>query len=175
MSAMRQVSKEQRRYPEVLKDVLMNLCMILEKRMAKKQVCCQRLAFSINYEDNTSWGKKLGCEHAIQDGMEIFQIIQQYIQRFEEKSGEKVINSGITAMSVVVWDFISDDQVQLDLFNDDLVKTNKARKTVYAIKNKYGIEKMIRASELKANEDHKILNDVIGFGSIKDVTYEDFE
>ena len=64
---------------------------------------------------------------------------------------------------------------QLDLFDEGLVKTNKARKTVYAIKDKYGIEKMVRASELKGDEDAKILNDVIGFGSIKDVTYKDFE
>ena len=177
MSAMRQVSKEQRRYPEVLKDVLMNLCMILEKRMVKKQLFCQRMAFSFNYEDKSSWGNKIACEHAIQDGMEIFQIIQQYMKQFENKHQlqQSIINSNITSMGVVVWDFIPDEMVQLDLFNEELVKTNKARKTIYAIKDKYGMDKVVRASELKADEDAKILNDVIGFGSIKDVTYNDFE
>jgi DNA polymerase IV len=175
MSAMRHVSKEQRRYPDVLKDVLMNLCMILEKRLVKKQLFCQRLAFSIRYEDGTSWGHKIGCEHAIQDGMELFQIIQEYIRRTEEKQGQPVINPDITSLGVVVWDFIPDEMVQLNLFDEGLVKSNKARKTIYAIKDKYGVEKVVRASELKGDEDDKILNDVIGFGSIKDVTYGDFE
>lgn len=175
MSAMRHVSKEQRRDPAVLKDILMSLCMTLEKRLMKKQLFCQRLAFSFRYEDGSSWGNKLSCEHAIQDGMELFQIIGEFIRRAEAKLGQSIINSDITSLGVVVWDFLPDEHVQLDLFQADVAKTNKARKTVYAIKDKYGIEKIVRASELKEAEAQQVMSDVIGFGSIKDVVYKDFE
>ena len=52
--------------------------------------------------------------------------------------------------------------VQYGLFEDNS-KKDKLRKTVYNLKDKFGLNKLMRAAELTENTEIK---DVIGFGSI---------
>jgi DNA polymerase-4 len=54
--------------------------------------------------------------------------------------------------------------VQYNLFEDNS-KKDHLRKVVYDLKNKFGKQKLMRAVELKEGE---IMQDVIGFGSVKD-------
>ena len=54
--------------------------------------------------------------------------------------------------------------VQYGLFEDHS-KRDKLRKTVYSLKDKFGLDKLMRAAELKDES----VKDVIGFGSVKDL------
>ena len=66
----------------------------------------------------------------------------------------------------MIGDFIDEDILQLNIFDNSHIKTNKLRKTVYGIKDKYGPKTIKRASELS---DDDVVDDVIGFGNVKDV------
>jgi DNA polymerase-4 len=77
---------------------------------------------------------------------------------------ESIINNGLTALGVTVTDFVPQDMINLNLF-EDAVKDKNLRKVVYDIKNRFGKDKVMKAAELG---DERVLKDVIGFGSIKD-------
>jgi DNA polymerase-4 len=83
----------------------------------------------------------------------------------DEHNFDDVINNRMTTIGVWVSDFVEDKYVQYTLFGNK-IKEDRLRKTVYGIKNKFGAEKIIPASELS---DAPVLKDVIGFGSIKDL------
>ena len=51
-----------------------------------------------------------------------------------------------------------------------LFKSNKARRAVYSIKNKYGTQTI---KEHRKLNDEDTADDVIGFGSVKDVNTEE--
>ena len=65
--------------------------------------------------------------------------------------------------------FVSSDLVQSDLFYTDH-KRDKLRKTVYEIKNKFGSDSLMKGAEVIR---HKAFQDMIGFGSIKDLQKEE--
>lgn len=50
---------------------------------------------------------------------------------------------------------------------EDVERKDIALKTVHEIKNKFRADKTIRAMEMT---DGKVIKDVIGFGSVKDLT-----
>lgn len=168
MSAMRMVSKEQRRDVQNLQDILMMLCLTLEKRMMKKHLFCKRVSFFTRYENGASHEDKFHTSQPLQDGMELYHILLDRQKAFEQRNKlqQPVINQDTTSIGVVIGDFIDEDVMQLNIFDNSHMKTNKLRKTVYDIKDKYGNKTIKRASELK---DEDVVDDVIGFGNIKDV------
>ncbi|MCC6584209.1 MAG: DNA polymerase IV [Chitinophagales bacterium] len=168
MSAMRMVSKEQRKDVQNLQDIMMMLCLTLEKRMMKKQLFCKHVQFFVRYEDKASYDDGFRTEQPIQDGMELYHILLERQKVFELKNNlqEAVINHNTTSIGVVIGDFIDEDILQLNIFDNSHIKTNKLRKTVYGIKDKYGPKTIKRASELS---DDDVVDDVIGFGNVKDV------
>ncbi len=174
MSAMRMISKEQRRDVQNLHDILVMLCVTLEKRMVKKHLFCKHVQFFI-YHENASIPYQDGfrTEQPIQDGMELYHILLDRLHTFEQKNNiaYSLINSEVTRMGVVVQDFLNQDNIQLNLFDNTHIKKDKLRKTVYDIKGKYGNKTIKRVSEL---HDEDTAEDVIGFGSVKDVNAGDF-
>lgn len=174
MSAMRMVSREQRKDVENLHDIMIMLCMTLEKRMMKKQLFCKHVQFLIRYEDREQqYNDSFHTEQPIQDGMELYHILSDRIKVYEQKNNlrESIINCNTTSIGIVVQDFIDEDVLQLNIFDNSHLKKNKLRKTVYDIKGKYGGHKIKRASEL---HDEDTADDVIGFGSVKDINTGDF-
>ncbi len=173
MSAMRMISKEQRKDVQNLRDILMMLCLTLEKRMMTKQLFCKRVYFYTRYEDGSAFEDKFYTEQPLQDGMEIFHILEERQQNYliKNKLSANIINSNTTTIGVVIGQFIHDDYLQLNIFDNAHLKNNKLRKTVYEIKDKYGLKKIKRASELS---DDEVVDDVIGFGSVKDVNLSDY-
>jgi DNA polymerase-4 len=174
MSAMRMISKEQRNDVQNLFDILMMLCLTLEKRMVQKGLYCKRVSFFTRYEDDTSYEDKFHTSQPLQDGMEIYHIMEerQHIFQQKNKNAEKIINSNTTSIGIVLSDFINDELLQLNIFDNTHLKNNKVRKTVYDIKDKYGRKTIKRASELR---DEEVVDDVIGFGSVKDVNTNDYD
>ena len=168
MSAMRMVSKEQRRDVKNLLDTLMMLCLTLEKRLMQKHLFCKRVQCFIRYENMPPYEDSFYTEQPIQDGMELYHILQDRQLAFQQKHkiAQNIIDTNTISIGVVVQDFINEDLVQLNIFDNSHLKSNKARKTVYSIKNKYGAQTIKRASEMN---DDDLADDVIGFGNVKDV------
>jgi len=173
MQAMRQVSKEQRESIEVLNELFLMLCMKLEQRMVKNNVFAKKFGITCSYEE-TNWTKKeylhysdgITTSQPIQSGIEMMQFLRSRMEKYEDANQcEPVINHRLTSMGIWVSDFILGDHVQYTLFGSKQ-KEDKLRKTVYGIKDKYGSDKIMPASEMS---DDPVLKDVIGFGSIKDL------
>jgi len=82
-----------------------------------------------------------------------------------------VMTTGITSMRVAVTNFVNTENMFYSLF-EDMEQKDKALKTMYSIKEKFGQDKMIRAIEMT---DGKVIKDVIGFGSVKDLTDLDYK
>jgi len=173
MSAMRQISKDQRKDVQKLEDIMLMLCLTLEKRMMKKQLFCKRVYFSTRYEDGSSYEDRFYTEQPLQDGIDIYNILLERQKVFQQKNDlqTSVINSNSISIGVVVQDFIDEDILQLNIFDNSHLKNNKARKTVYDIKDKYGNQTIKRASELR---EEQVVDDVIGFGNVKDVNTSDY-
>jgi DNA polymerase IV len=169
MQAMRMVSAEKRQSKDFLKDLLLSLCMTLEKRMVKQGVFCQEVSFHSRYEDGYSWSDHVRLEKPLQSGTDILGTIRQRMEHFKKvnNSKEDVINTSLTSMSVTVNNFVNGEMVQYDLFESSERK-DKLRRIVYNIKDKFGSEKLMKAAELR-DGDSKVLKDVIGFGSVKDL------
>ncbi|MBL7777208.1 MAG: hypothetical protein JNK66_02800 [Chitinophagales bacterium] len=166
MQAMRQISKAQRDSVETIYDILMALCMQLEKRMMKHELKAHVLGFSCRYETGGGYEDYLHTDTTIQGAVDMQDIILTRIKQRElELGAENIINTEITRMSVWVTDFAGSEIVQFALFGDSLRK-DKLRKTVYSIKEQFGFEKIKLAGELT---ETPVMKDVIGFGSIKDM------
>ena len=105
--------------------------------------------------------------------MELYHILQDRQLAFQQKHkiAQNIIDTNTISIGVVVQDFINEDLVQLNIFDNSHLKSNKARKTVYSIKNKYGAQTIKRASEMN---DDDLADDVIGFGSVKDVNADEY-
>ncbi|HXH19427.1 MAG TPA: hypothetical protein VNJ07_10125 [Chitinophagales bacterium] len=172
MQAMRQVSKKQRASVEILNDILLTLCMTLERRMVKNGFFAREIFMNISYENNYHWADKVIRQQPVQDGTEILEIVKSRMRKFRETHHcEPLINHNVTALGVGVTDFVPDEMVQYSLFEDN-VRKDKLRKTVYEIKGKYGGDKIKKAIEVREND---VLKDVIGFGSVKDLYPDDSE
>lgn len=172
MQAMRQISNEQRASVETLNDILYALCLQLEKRMMAQEVFCHSLGFSCSYDNNTHWGDQVHTSMPIQGGEDLRQIILTRIKEFEEQlQGQRIINNEITRLSVWTAEFVQEGLQQYSMF-ENYARKDKLRRTVYNVRDKFGFEKIQSAAELL---DKPVMKDVIGFGSIKDLSRKFYE
>lgn len=166
MQAMRHLSKEQRQTTDGINDIFLTLCLTLEKRMVQRQFFCHHIGFSIKYANDDRWDDFIKVQTAMQDGLEIYNALTNRMIDFTTKhKTNSLINSGIISISVYVSQFIKNNLVAYNLFEDHS-KKDKLRETVYQLKERFGKEKIQRAVELKDEGTYK---DVIGFGSVKDL------
>ncbi|MBC3783682.1 DNA polymerase Y family protein [Spirosoma utsteinense] len=166
MSAMRTVSAGQRSTPERLDELLLSLCLTLERRMVRQQVFCQELSFSCRYQSGKTYNYEVRFSDPKQDGPELYEIISQRLLTFQQAHQcEPVLNEHLRSMCVAVFRFIPAEALPLSLFDDNSRK-DKLRKTLYSMKTKFGADKLLRATELRDNPAYR---DVIGFGNIKDL------
>lgn len=166
MSAMRTISGEQRASAERLDELLLSLCLTLERRMVRNGVFCQNMSFSCRYHTGKTYNYDVSFPAPMQDGPELYRIIRERLDKFQAAHQcEPVLNEYLRTMSVVVHRFVAADAVPLHLF-DDNTRKDKLRQTVYNLKDKFGSDKLIRATELRDNPAYR---DVIGFGNIKDL------
>lgn len=166
MQAMRQISRKQRESIEIIEQLLITLCMTLERRMVKERVFCSEIIISLRYEEGYSWEEHIITLKPVQDGMEIMNLIKLRIGKYENvHKCEPLLNNNLISIGVTIGRLVQDDVVQYELFGKDVQK-NYLRKIVYDIKDKYGNDIIMKAIELK---DESVLKDVIGFGSIKDM------
>ncbi len=169
MQAMRQISKEQRASEETLHDLLHALCLQLEKRMMMQEVFCHSLGFSCWYEDGHGWEDHVKSSIPVQGGEDLLNIIRRRIREYEESlNGERIINNDITRMIVWTSGFVREGLQQYSMF-ENYSKQDKLRRAVYNVRDKFGFEKIKSAAELI---DRPVMKDVIGFGSIKDLSSE---
>ncbi|QQR98980.1 MAG: DNA polymerase IV [Sphingobacteriales bacterium] len=170
ISAMRHLSKEQRNDIDSIKEVFMLLCLTLERRLMKKGRYAQNINFFCKYEDGTSFEDKFHTEQALRDGMEIYHILLDRQKQFRDKNNidQQILNNNIISIGIVIHKFVEEGATQLNMFNNKHIAKDKAMKKVYEIKQKYGENKIKRASEMRA-DDTLFVDDVIGFGNIKDL------
>ncbi len=167
MQAMRQISNEQRASVETLNDILYALCLQLEKRMMTQKVFCHSLGFSFSYENGYGWEDRVNTETPLQGGEDLRQIILARMKVFETKlNGERILNNDVTRMSIWTSGFVQEGLQQYSMF-ENRAKEDKLRRTVYNVRDKFGFEKIQSAAELL---DKPVMKDVIGFGSIKDLS-----
>ncbi|WP_461452513.1 hypothetical protein [Mucilaginibacter sp.] len=99
-------------------------------------------------------------------------MIKLRVAKFEKLTGTgPVFNSDIIQMRVAVTNFVNTGNMFYSLF-DDMERKDTALKTMHEIKGKFGADKLIRAMEMT---DGKVIKDVIGFGSVKDLTDLDYK
>ncbi|GAA4310997.1 DNA polymerase IV [Mucilaginibacter gynuensis] len=171
MQAMRQISAEKRKNIDYIDQLFMTLCLTLEKRMVHHKFYCKSIGFTARYEDNTRWDDAFTISTPVQDAVSLMRMIRIRIDKFEEATGSApVMNTQITQMRVAVTNFIGNGDKMYSLF-EDMDRQETALKAMHAIKGKFGSEKLVRAVELT---DGKVIKDVIGFGSVKDLTDQDY-
>ncbi len=165
MQAMRHISKVQRKTLHGVEEILLMLCLTLERRMVDKNVFCKTIGFHARYESGYSYSDNINISIPMQDGTDILKALRKRMNDFETVNKcEAVISTNIISLSIYVGSFVDGDMVQYGLFEDNTRK-DKLRKTVYGLKDKFGFNKLMRVAEMKDG----IVQDVIGFGSIKDL------
>ncbi len=166
MQAIRSVSAEQRQSPELLETILRTLCLTLERRMVHQQFFCRRLQGWVRYYNGKRYEDELRFTIPMQDGIELFELLTSRMKRYEEahRSGP-LLNADVRQIGVGVSDFIPADSVQYTLF-DDHSRKDKFRQTLHAIKERFGHNSLVRATELRSEAP---IRDLIGFGSIRDL------
>jgi DNA polymerase-4 len=172
MQAMRQISAEKRKNIEYIDQLFMTLCLTLEKRMVHHKFYCKSIGFTARYEDGTRWDDGFAITLPVQDAVNLMRMIRLRVDKFERLSGTgPVFNNNITQMRVAVTNFVNTGNMFYSLF-DDIERQDTALKTMHEIKSKFGSDKLIRAMEMT---DGKVIKDVIGFGSVKDLTELDYK
>ena len=168
MQAQRHISSENRKSEDYLNDLLLSLCMTLEKRMVRQGVFCNEVGFYAGYDDGTIWKDSIRLETPLQDGVDAIKAITARIRHYEANANNSVINNKLVMMAVSVSRFVSENNIQYDMFSNK-VRKDVLRKAVYTIKEKYGNNSLLKAAELHKN---KMPADLIGFGSVKDMHAE---
>lgn len=164
MSATRMVSRQQRENKQALESLFISLCTRLEQRMVKQGVFCRDLHFFIGYYDMPGWETKVHLNDPTQDAVEMRRYVMRDIEAFEQQHGYTLFNNKVQRLGITISGFIKGERMQYSLF-DNKIKQDKARKTLYDIKDRYGRDTVRKASEtIMAYE----MRDAIGFGSIKD-------
>ncbi|WP_347343793.1 DNA polymerase IV [Mucilaginibacter sp. JRF] len=172
MQAMRQISAEKRKNIEYIDQLFMTLCLTLEKRMVHHKFYCKSIGFTARYEDDTRWDDAFTITTPVQDAVSLMRMIRLRIDKFREKTGcGPVLNTYVTQMRVAVTNFVDNGDMLYSLF-EDMEQKQTALKTMHAIKSKFGADKLVRAVEMT---DGKVIKDVIGFGSVKDLTDLDYK
>jgi DNA polymerase-4 len=169
MQAMRQLSREQRQSYESVNEILIYLCLALERRLVKRKNFAGTLGCHFRYINGEHWDDYLNLSNPIQDAAEIYRAIKERMDVYEKTNKQgSLLNQGLMSISLYVANFTDETMVQYNLFEDNY-KKDKLRKTVYDLKHKFGKQKVMRAVELTEGE---VMQDVIGFGSVKDL-YDD--
>jgi DNA polymerase-4 len=172
MQAMRQISAEKRKHISYIDQLFMTLCLTLEKRMVSHKFHCKSVGFTAKYEDGSRWDDGFTISTPVQDAISLMQMIQVRMNKFEKLTGSgPVLNTNINGMRIAVTNFVNNSNVLYSLF-EDMERKDTAFKTMHEIKDKFGSEKLIRAIEMT---DGKVIKDVIGFGSVKDLTELDYK
>lgn len=172
MQAMRQISAEKRQYISYIEQLFMTLCLTLEKRMVSHKFYCKSVGFTAMYADGTRWDDAFTISTPFQDAISLMQMIRVRMGKFEQLTGTPpVLNTQVTSMRVAVTNFVNNGNMLYSLF-EDMERKETAFKTMHEIKDKFGSDKLIRAIEMT---DGKVIKDVIGFGSVKDLTELDYK
>ncbi len=172
MQAMRQISKEKRQYIGYIDQLFMTLCLTLEKRMVNHKFYCKSVGFTARYDDGSRWDDAFTVTTPVQDAISLMQMIRIRVDKFEKLTGTgPIFNTEITQMRVGVTNFVNNGNMLYSLF-EDMDRKETALKTMHEIKDKFGSDKLIRAIEMT---DGKVIKDVIGFGSVKDLTELDYK
>lgn len=172
MQAMRQISAEKRKNINYIDQLFMTLCLTLEKRMVHHKFYCKSVGFTARYEDGTRWDDAFTISTPVQDAVSLMRMVRIRIAKFEEATGTgPVMNTQISQMRVAVTNFVNNGNMLYSLF-EDMDRKETALKTMHEIKDKFGSDKLIRAVEMT---DGKVIKDVIGFGSVKDLTDLDYK
>jgi DNA polymerase-4 len=172
MQAMRQISAEKRQHINYIDQLFMTLCLTLEKRMVHHKFYCKSVGFTARYTDDTRWDDAFTISVPVQDAISLMRMIRIRMAKFEEATKcSPILNTQITQMRVAVTNFVNNGNMLYSLF-DDMEKQETALKTMHQIKDKFGSDKLIRAVEMT---DGKVIKDVIGFGSVKDLTDLDYK
>ncbi len=172
MQAMRQISAEKRQHISYIEQLFMTLCLTLEKRMVHHKFYCKSIGFTARYEDGTRWDDGFAITLPVQDAVSIMRMIRLRMEKFETKTHSgPILNTHIDSMRVAVTNFVNTGNMFYSLF-EDVERKDIALKTMHEIKNKFGADKIIRAMEMT---DGKVIKDVIGFGSVKDLTDLDYK
>jgi DNA polymerase-4 len=161
MQAMRQISAEKRKHIEYIEQLFMTLCLTLEKRMVHHKFYCKSIGFTAQYEDGSRWDDGFAITIPVQDAVSLMRMIRLRMARFMEK----------TSTGLAVTNFVNNGNMLYSLF-EDMDRKETALKTMHQIKDKFGSDKLIRAMEMT---DGKVIKDVIGFGSVKDLTDLDYK
>jgi len=172
MQAMRQISAEKRQHISYIEQLFMTLCLTLEKRMVHHKFYCKSVGFTARYVDGTRWDDAFTITVPVQDAISLMRMIRSRMQKFESATGSgPILNTEITQLRVAVTNFVNNGNMLYSLF-DDMDRKETALKTMHDIKDKFGSDKLIRAVEMT---DGKVIKDVIGFGSVKDLTDLDYK
>jgi DNA polymerase-4 len=172
MQAMRQISKEKRQHITYIDQLFMTLCLTLEKRMVNHKFYCKSVGFTARYDDGTRWDDAFTITTPVQDAISLMQMIRIRVDKFEKLTGTgPIFNTEITQMRVGITNFVNNGNMLYSLF-EDMDRKETALKTMHEIKDKFGSDKLIRAIEMT---DGKVIKDVIGFGSVKDLTELDYK
>jgi len=172
MQAMRQISAEKRKNIDYIEQLFMTLCLTLEKRMVHHKFYCKSIGFTARYEDGSRWDDGFAITLPVQDAVSLMRMIRLRMEKFELRTNNApVLNASINSMRVAVTNFVNTGNMFYNLF-EDMERKDTALKTMHEIKNKFGSNKLIRAMEMT---DSKVINDVIGFGSVKDLTDLDYK
>ena len=166
MQAIRSVSSGQRNSPETLDQLLQALCLKLERRLMGQAVFCRKLSCSIRYWNGRHYSDEIVFGEPMQDGMDFYTLLKQRMERYRQAHRcEPLLNNEVRQLGVGICDFIPAELVQYSLFENNSRK-DKWRKTLYAIKDRFGPDKLVRAAELQTNGSFQ---DLIGFGSIREL------
>ena len=172
MQAMRQISAEKRQSMEYIDQLFMTLCLTLEKRMVKHKFRCKAIGFTARYADNTRWDDAFTTTTPVQDAISMMNMIKLRVDKFQQLTNcGPIFNNEITQMRVSVTNFVDSGSMIYSLF-EDIDKKETAFKTMHDIKNRFGSDKLIRAVEMT---DGQVIKDVIGFGSVKDLSELDYK
>jgi DNA polymerase-4 len=171
MQAQRQISGDKRQSIAYIDQLFMTLCLTLEKRMVRHKFYCKNIGFTARYEDDSRWDDAFTISTPVQDAVSLMQMIRIRIEKFENlhRTGP-IMNTRITSMRVAVTDFVDNGDMLYNLF-EDMDQKQTALKTMHEIKDKFGPTKLVRAMELTESQ---VVKDVIGFGSVKDLSELDY-
>lgn len=165
MSAVRTLSREQRQQPSVLQDIFVGLCMKLENRLVKHRFFCKTIGFMCTFQNKAGFETHINLVRPMQDGTDMYHFLQQKIKEEEARHRISLFTPALRSIGVFVNHFITDQHIQYELF-DNNIRRDHLRRTVYDLKDKYGMLSVIKAVEMR-EKDH--VRDIIGFGSVKDM------
>src|SRR5665811_1261215 len=119
MGAGRTVSTQQSSSLQTLDALIISLCTRLEQRMVKQSVFCRQAIFSVGYKNRSDWKTLFHFANPLQDAIELKSYIAQRIKEYETACpSSQVLNKDVFSINITVQDFISEDIIQHNLFDN---------------------------------------------------------